>query len=83
MTQIKQFSKAAQRKGTKKFLLARGVKMDDMKQYLVTFFVTYGHDIAQTEAKTFEELLDKGSMYFTSLKKYTYAKVNRIHKGSV
>lgn len=81
MTQIKQFSKAAQRKGTKKFLLARGVKMENMKQYLLDFFTKYGH--TELEEKTLSDLLDLGSVYFTSLKKYSYEKVNKIHKGSV
>lgn len=79
LTKDIQFSKSAGRRGTKKFLLARGIKMDEMREYLLVFLQSYGH--TGLEEKKLEELLDMGSLYFISLKKYANGKRN-INRNS-
>lgn len=65
----KQYTKQAKSRGAKKFLLSRGVRMDGMKEYLITFLESYGHTNARE--KGLNELLEKAGMFFPSLKRYT------------
>lgn len=69
LTKHRDFSPSEKRRNVKKHLLNKGVKMQDMAQYLRDFLESYGH--TGLETKTLTELLDKGSLFFTSLKKYT------------
>lgn len=74
-----QRSDSARARGVKKFLLSRGVRMDEMQEYLVTYFTTYGH---QDEGrKTLRELLVKAGKFFPSLRVYTDRIKPKVKKG--
>lgn len=67
-----EYSPSEQRRNVKKHLLRKGVKVSEMAGYLRTFLESYGH--TELESKTLVQLLDLGSKYFISLKKYTNGK---------
>ena len=64
-----EFSDTAKRRGVKTYLLAAGVRMDEMTDFLLKFFTRYGH--TGLENKKLDELQLLASKYFISLKVYT------------
>lgn len=72
---VKTPTRGSRARGAKKFLLSRGVKMAEMKEYLCLFLESYGH--TEVREKSLGELLDKAGLFFPSLKKYTDGKHNK------
>lgn len=67
-----EYTQSARHRGVKKYLMGKGVRIEEMAQYLRDFLYSYGH--TGLDELTLNELLDKGSLYIISLKKYTNAK---------
>lgn len=67
-----EYTQSARRRGVKKYLMGKGVRIEEMAQYLREFLYSYGH--TGLDELTLNELLDKGSLYIISLKKYTNGK---------
>ena len=66
------WSPSAKRRGVKNYLLSRGIKITDMHEFLQGFFMKYGHE--GVDKKSLPELLEKSSLWFMSLRKYTQSR---------
>ena len=68
-----EYTQGSQKRGVKQYLISKGVKIQDMRSYLLEFFAHYGHN--GMEDKTLSELQVKASVFFKSLISYTNRKL--------